>query len=303
MSAMITAQTQLAQLEADITLYQIALAVIVFSASVMVGIVYRFFKHRQQQQKAYRKALQAHQSQWLHYIRHEIKTPLATLKLQLDTLCLPQIQSPEKTQQLMQHKITHLQQLITDIDELMNMKHFPNPIQYVKITLDDFLGHIHNEIASLIAEAGHKLVWQNQLNKGYFNKEHLNKFYASKTRIKKKNAHLDPQKMRLVILHVINNAMRFSPVPSTITCKWHIENQQFLIEIADNGPGVPKAQLPLLFENLYRVETSRNPNSGGFGLGLSLCKAIVVQHQGSIYAQPSESGGLCVTIRIPLHAR
>ena len=67
----------------------------------------------------------------------------------------------------------------------------------------------------------------------------------------------------------------------------------------DSAPAVPDESLPLLFERLYRVDSSRGRSSGGSGLGLSIVKAIVERHGGVISASHSELGGLKLVVRLP----
>ena len=73
-----------------------------------------------------------------------------------------------------------------------------------------------------------------------------------------------------------------------------------VIHFQDSAPGVPEDELERLFERLYRVESSRNRNSGGAGLGLSICRNIVEAHGGTISAQTSPLGGVGITVRLPL---
>ena len=72
------------------------------------------------------------------------------------------------------------------------------------------------------------------------------------------------------------------------------------ITLEDNGIGVEVQHLSHLFEYLYRVEDSRNRETGGFGLGLSICQHIVIAHQGEISAEKSHLGGLSVIITLPI---
>jgi len=70
--------------------------------------------------------------------------------------------------------------------------------------------------------------------------------------------------------------------------------------IEDNGVGVDKTHLSHLFEYLYRVDSARNRQEGGSGLGLSICQHIVKGHQGEIAAEKASLGGLAIIIRLPL---
>jgi len=75
---------------------------------------------------------------------------------------------------------------------------------------------------------------------------------------------------------------------------------KLVISVEDSGPGVPEASLPRLFDRLYRVDQSRSRATGGSGLGLSISKAIVEAHGGTIRALNGLQGGLRVEIELPL---
>ncbi len=83
------------------------------------------------------------------------------------------------------------------------------------------------------------------------------------------------------------------------TCK----DRRLIIDIQDSAPGVPQDALPHLFDRLYRVEHSRSRATGGAGLGLSVCRAIVDAHGGTVEAHPSKLGGVWIRIIFPLENR
>jgi signal transduction histidine kinase len=73
------------------------------------------------------------------------------------------------------------------------------------------------------------------------------------------------------------------------------------ISIADDGPGVPADELPRIFEPFYRVDRSRSRDTGGSGLGLAIVRSAVETCGGEAIASLAETGGLCVTLRLPKH--
>jgi signal transduction histidine kinase len=73
-----------------------------------------------------------------------------------------------------------------------------------------------------------------------------------------------------------------------------------LIAVCDNGPGIPEAEIPRVFERLYRTDESRARNSGGAGLGLSIVKAIIDSHGGVIEVQRRIAGGMQFSIYLPV---
>ena len=110
----------------------------------------------------------------------------------------------------------------------------------------------------------------------------------------------DADKLSQVFGNIFENIVRYSSWPGTIEVSAEAENDQIEIMIEDTGPGVPETSLPRLFDRLYRTDSARSRETGGSGLGLSICKSIIEAHQGKIWAENSVSGGLRIIIRLPL---
>lgn len=115
---------------------------------------------------------------------------------------------------------------------------------------------------------------------------------------------VDRSKITQVIDNLLQNSIRYTDNNGVIACvlREHIDqNNERHIELVwqDSSPGVDQKHLSKLFDRLYRVESSRNRAAGGSGLGLSVCKAIIENHQGSITASASSLGGLKMTILLP----
>ncbi len=81
----------------------------------------------------------------------------------------------------------------------------------------------------------------------------------------------------------------------------HTADEEICVVFEDSEPGVSNEQLPLLFERLYRAENSRNRKTGGSGLGLSICQALVRAHGGHMNAEHAAQGGLKITVKLPVH--
>lgn len=108
----------------------------------------------------------------------------------------------------------------------------------------------------------------------------------------------DPELLRRAIENVIRNAIRYSPKGAAleVTSQW--SGAVARIVVRDYGPGVPEETLPLLFEPFYRVESDRNRESGGVGLGLSIARRAIQLHNGTIRAS-NANPGLRVEIELP----
>ena len=100
--------------------------------------------------------------------------------------------------------------------------------------------------------------------------------------------------------NVIRNAVRHAPEKSCVTVDLSEENRQRVIRVVDQGPGVPEVALGKLFKPFYRVESARDRQSGGTGIGLAIAERAVSLHGGSIRAENRPVGGLVVEIRLPV---
>jgi len=92
---------------------------------------------------------------------------------------------------------------------------------------------------------------------------------------------IDVDKIRRVVQNIIDNSMKAKSTEITIFAKKH--EKEIEIIISDNGIGIPEEQLEIVFEKFYRVDKSRDRKTGGFGLGLAICKGIVLGHNGKIF--------------------
>lgn len=108
----------------------------------------------------------------------------------------------------------------------------------------------------------------------------------------------DRERISQVMTNLINNAIVYGHQGGKITVKSYDLNELILVEIADNGPGIDKADLPHIFERFYRVEKSRDRNLGGSGLGLAIAKQIVDLHQQNITVRSSVGIGTTIALTL-----
>jgi two-component system sensor histidine kinase VicK len=111
---------------------------------------------------------------------------------------------------------------------------------------------------------------------------------------------VDPTRIEQLVLILVDNAAKYSPPGKQITLHSAITNGELLIEVADQGVGIPKADLPLIFERFYRVDKARARKQGGSGLGLSIAKRIVEKHSGRIEAESQLNVGTTMRFYLPL---
>ena len=105
------------------------------------------------------------------------------------------------------------------------------------------------------------------------------------------------QALKRALTNVISNAFDFA---KTVAVKLESNNKQLEVIIDDDGPGIPADKREDVFKAFYRIEGSRNKETGGVGLGLSIAKDVITSHGGKIELADSDMGGLRVLITIPL---
>jgi signal transduction histidine kinase len=103
-----------------------------------------------------------------------------------------------------------------------------------------------------------------------------------------------------VLRNLLENAVKYSLSDSgavEVTAAW--EGNRAVVRFTDDGPGIPEADLPGLFEPFFRVDRSRSKKTGGYGLGLSLCKRTMEAHGGSIGVSNRPGRGACFRVTFP----
>ncbi len=111
----------------------------------------------------------------------------------------------------------------------------------------------------------------------------------------------DPEQIRTVVTNVIENAIKYSHAGSDpVEIRFELKKRWAMVVITDTGVGMDPAKAPLVLEPFYRLDPSRSKETGGYGLGLSLCKTIMDAHSGNIRIDSSPGRGTSVSLFLPL---
>lgn len=109
----------------------------------------------------------------------------------------------------------------------------------------------------------------------------------------------DARRLGQLIDNLLTNTRRYTDAPGRVRVELGSCANEVILVVEDSAPGVPPESLGLLFDRLYRVAASRNRAAGGAGLGLAICRAIVLAHEGRIEAAGSALGGLRIEVHLP----
>jgi heavy metal sensor kinase len=110
----------------------------------------------------------------------------------------------------------------------------------------------------------------------------------------------DSARLKQVVVNLLDNAIKYTPQNGRIQLRVHTDKGHAVLEVEDNGVGIPREALPHVFERFYRVDQSRSGDSEGAGLGLSIAKSICSAHGAEIEATSVPSVGSCFRIKLPL---
>ena len=204
-------------------------------------------------------------------VSHELRTPLTRMKVALEFL------EDSQAKQNLQADLEEMEEMVSEILETARRQHKYENLKKQPANLADLL---KQTVAA----------FENQ-QPGI---EMVDVTPQMKTEV-------DPEQVKTVFENVVNNAIKYSQPdsePIQVSCQ---KQESFaIIRITDNGIGIPDAELAHIFEPFYRVDKSRSKDTGGYGLGLSLCKTIMEAHDGKIEVQSRPGQGTTVSLFFPL---
>jgi heavy metal sensor kinase len=110
----------------------------------------------------------------------------------------------------------------------------------------------------------------------------------------------DRFRIKQVVVNLLDNAIKYTPSRGTIDLNIHSQDGKAVIEVVDNGIGIPASALPHIFERFFRVDKARSRDAGGAGLGLAIVKSICLAHGGQVSVESSEGQGSKFRVELPL---
>lgn len=219
-------------------------------------------------------------------VSHELRTPLTSVKSYLEALdegALKEDIAPS----FIKVSLDETNRMIRMISDLLNLSRIDNQTVQLEVEMTNFTAFMtsilnrFDQIKSQHTVAGK----QYEIVRDY--------------PIKSIWVEIDPDKMTQVLDNILNNAIKYSPDGGKITVSMKTTETQLIISISDEGLGIPKKDLPLIFDRFYRVDKARSRAQGGSGLGLAIAKEIVKQHKGFIWAHSTYGKGSTFTIVLP----
>jgi two-component system sensor histidine kinase VicK len=231
-----------------------------------------------------RQKVEKMQMDFVANVSHELKTPLTTIKSYTETLMDGAVEDPETEKsflEIINNEADRMNRLVKDLLQLSRLDHQQEKM--VKKTCD---------LTKLILSAFKKV----ELTANG-KRQHFNCFCNSSKKILIIG---DKDSIEQVLLNVFSNAIKYTQAGGRIDIDAIIHDKKVTLTVADNGIGIPKAELSRVFERFFRVDKARSRAMGGTGLGLAISKQIVEEHDGVITLESKEGIGTTVFITLPL---
>ncbi|MDZ4844894.1 MAG: ATP-binding protein [Chitinophagales bacterium] len=224
-------------------------------------------------------ALARQQNNFLLSITHELKSPLASMKLSLQTI-LKRVTLEDKFRRLAENSVEDVDRLTALVDNILfavrmedaafllpkepeNISIITNNVLQKIVAANSETAHIHSEIAENILLETDKMAFTSLLQ------------------------------------NLVENAIKYSPAPAEVEVKLHKSANTFVLEVKDNGIGIPEKERNLIFNKFYRIGNEDTRNTKGTGIGLFIVKKIVEMHKGNITVADNQPKGTAITVEFP----
>ena len=217
-------------------------------------------------------------------VSHELRTPLTSVKSYLEALDEGALYEPVAPD-FIKVSLNETNRMMRMVTDLLHLSRIDNATSHLDVELINFTAFI-----TFILNRFDKMRSQEQ-EKKY---ELVRDYPITSVWIE-----IDTDKMTQVIDNILNNAIKYSPDGGKITVSMKTTDDQMILSISDQGLGIPKEDLPKIFDRFYRVDKARSRAQGGTGLGLAIAKEIIKQHNGFIWAKSEYGKGSTFTIVLP----
>ncbi len=217
-------------------------------------------------------------------VSHELRTPLTSVKSYLEALDEGALSEPVAPD-FIKVSLDETNRMMRMVTDLLHLSRIDNATSHLDVELINFTAFI-----TFILNRFDKMRGPDE-EKKY---ELVRDYPITSVWIE-----IDTDKMTQVIDNILNNAIKYSPDGGKITVTMKTTDDQMILSISDQGLGIPKQDLPRIFDRFYRVDRARSRAQGGTGLGLAIAKEIIKQHKGFIWAKSIYGKGSTFTIVLP----
>ena len=231
------------------------------------------------------RKLEQMRTEFVSNVTHELKTPLTSIRGFVDTLrngAIEDTRIAKRFLEIIEVEAERLQRLIQDILLLSEIE-----------TKDGLWDENIEELSvrSVIQEIADILSYKIQ---------EKNILFALEISKEIPSVEMNRDRLKQILINLLDNAIHYTPEAGRVSLRCFKQEKNLVMEVEDNGVGIPEEDIPRIFERFYRVDKDRSRKKGGTGLGLSIVKHIVKLYDGEIYVKSQVERGSIFSITLPL---
>jgi two-component system phosphate regulon sensor histidine kinase PhoR len=218
-------------------------------------------------------------------VSHELRTPLTAVRGYVEALTDggTDLQEAKRFLEIIGRHTLRMERLVRDLLRLARLDAGQEPLEHVACSTESLFSGVETELAVAI--------------------ESRDQTVDYRVSPEAATIHGDPAKLHDALKNLLENATNYSPPKSQIVMSAECREDRMLLSVSDQGPGIPEADLPRIFERFYRVDKARSRGGrdpGGTGLGLAIVKHLIELHGGRVRATNKVGGGAIFTIELPI---
>lgn len=228
------------------------------------------------------KVLDDTRQEFVSNVSHELKTPLASMKVLADSLITQEEVPAELYREFMvdiTEEIDRENKIITDLLSLVKMDKTAGTLNIEIVNINELLELILRRLRPIAAKSNIELVFES---------------------VRPVIAEVDEVKLTLAFSNLVENAVKYNRKDGWVKVKLDADHQFFSLEVSDSGIGIPESAQEHIFERFYRVDKSHSREIGGTGLGLAIARNAILMHRGAIKVSSVEGEGTTFTVKVPL---
>ncbi len=226
--------------------------------------------------------LDVSRQEFVENVSHELKTPMAAIKVLADSLLVQQDAPVELYQEFLgdiTSEIDRENRIITDLLALVKMDKKAQELNIVSLNVNDLTELILKRLRPIARKKDVEVVFES---------------------MRPVTAEVDEVKMTLIMTNLVENAIKYNKDHGWVKVELDADHQYFTFRVSDSGVGIPEDALAHIYDRFYRVDKSHSREIGGTGLGLAITKSAVLVHRGTITVTSKEGQGSSFSVRIPL---
>ncbi|MCQ4725251.1 HAMP domain-containing histidine kinase [Anaerotignum faecicola] len=220
--------------------------------------------------------------QFVSNVSHELKTPLSSIKVLSESMLLNTEAPREMYVEFLQDinsEIDRMTEIINDLLTLVRLDQKEIPVNFKTERLNNIVGDIVKRLMPLAQKKNIVLEYEE---------------------VQEVIAEIDSMKFTLAVSNLVDNAIKYTDEGGHVKVILDCDHQNAFITVSDTGVGIADDEIGRIFDRFYRVDKTRDRETGGTGLGLSITHSTILMHNGSIKVSSRENEGTTFVVRIPL---